>query len=330
MSIIMVESLTKHFKRQKRKKGFSGALESLFSRKYEIIKAVDSISFEIEKGEIIGYIGPNGAGKSTTIKMLVGILVPTSGSVEVNGLVPHENRIENARRMGVIFGQRTQLWWDIPVSESLNLMRYMYDIPEAQYRDNLKLFSRILGIDEFINAPVRQLSLGQKMRADLCMAFLHNPDILYLDEPTIGLDVVVKENVREFIRSINRDRGTSIILATHDMSDIEKLCPRVMVIDHGKIMYDGSLDKLRSKYGSEELLTVEAEGPISGVDDLRCFDILECETDGSKLAVRYDRRKISSSTILKWLMDRNKIKDFVVQETEIEEVIRKMYKSSNK
>ncbi len=330
MSIIMVESLTKHFKRQKRKKGFSGALESLFSRKYEIIKAVDSISFEIEKGEIIGYIGPNGAGKSTTIKMLVGILVPTSGSVEVNGLVPHENRIENARRMGVIFGQRTQLWWDIPVSESLNLMRYMYDIPEAQYRDNLKLFSRILGIDEFINAPVRQLSLGQKMRADLCMAFLHNPDILYLDEPTIGLDVVVKENVREFIRSINRDRGTSIILATHDMSDIEKLCPRVMVIDHGKIMYDGSLDKLRSKYGSEELLTVEAEGPVSGVDDLRCFDILECETDGSKLAVRYDRRKISSSTILKWLMDRNKIKDFVVQETEIEEVIRKMYKSSNK
>ncbi len=330
MSIITVDSLTKHFKRQKRKKGFSGALGSLFSRKYETIRAVDNISFEIEKGEIIGYIGPNGAGKSTTIKMLVGILVPTSGFVEVNGLVPHENRIENAKKMGVVFGQRTQLWWDIPVSESLNLMRYMYDIPESQYRDNLKLFSKILAIDEFINAPVRQLSLGQRMRADLCMAFLHNPDILYLDEPTIGLDVVVKENVREFIRSINRERGTTIILATHDMSDIEKLCPRVMVIDHGRIMYNGSLDKLKSKYGSEELLTVEAEGPISGVDDLRSFDIFECETDGSKLTVKYDRRKISSSTILKWLMDRNKIKDFVVQETEIEEVIRKMYKRSNK
>ncbi len=329
MPIIKVESLIKHFKRQKRKKGFSGALESLFSRKYETIRAVDNISFEIEKGEIIGYIGPNGAGKSTTIKMLVGILVPTSGSVLVNGLVPHENRIENARRMGVVFGQRTQLWWDIPVSESLNLMRYMYDIPESQYRDNLKLFSKILGIDEFINAPVRQLSLGQKMRADLCMAFLHNPHILYLDEPTIGLDVVVKENVREFIRNINRDRGTTIILATHDMSDIEKLSSQVMVIDHGQIMYDGSLDKLKTEYGSEEVLTVEAESPICGINELRSFDLIECETDENRLTVKYDRRKTSSSTILKWLMDRNEIKDFVVRETEIEEVIRRMYKSSN-
>ncbi len=329
MPIIKVENLRKHFKRQKRKKGFRGALESLFSRKYETIKAVESISFEIEKGEIIGYIGPNGAGKSTTIKMLVGILVPTSGSVKVNGLVPHENRIENARRMGVVFGQRTQLWWDIPVSESFNLIRHMYDIPESQYRDNLNLFSKILGIDEFINAPVRQLSLGQKTRADLCMAFLHNPDILYLDEPTIGLDVVVKENVREFIRNINQDRGTTIILATHDMSDIEKLSSRVMVIDHGRIMYDGSLDKLKTEYGSEELLTVEAQSSISGIDELKGFDLLECETDGNRLTVKYDRRKTSSSVILKWLMDRNEIKDFLVKETEIEEVIRKMYRSTS-
>lgn len=329
MPIIKVENLRKHFKRQKRKKGFRGALESLFSRKYEIIKAVESISFEIEKGEIIGYIGPNGAGKSTTIKMLVGILVPTSGSVLVNGLVPHENRIENARRMGVVFGQRTQLWWDIPVSESFNLIRHMYDIPGSQYRDNLKLFSRVLGIDEFINAPVRQLSLGQKMRADLCMAFLHNPDILYLDEPTIGLDVVVKENVREFIRNINQDRGTTIILATHDMSDIEKLSSRVMVIDHGRIMYDGSLNKLKTEYGSEELLTVEAQSSISGINELKSFDLIECETDENRLTVKYDRRKTSSSVILKWLMDRNEIKDFLVKETEIEEVIRKMYRSSN-
>lgn len=330
MSIIKVGSLTKEFRRQKRKKGFRGAVQSLFSRKYEIITAVNDVSFEIEKGEIIGYIGPNGAGKSTTIKMLVGILVPTSGSAEVNGLVPYENRIENAKRMGVVFGQRTQLWWDIPVSESFNLIRYMYNISDAQYHANLKLFSKILGIDEFINAPVRQLSLGQKMRADLCMAFLHNPDILYLDEPTIGLDVVAKENIREFIRSINRERSTTIMLTTHDMSDIEKLCPRVMVIDHGKIMYDGSLDRLKDSYGSEEVLTVETESIISSVDGLKNLGVLECQNEGNRLLVRYDRRKTSSSVILEWLMNRHKIKDFVVRETEIEAVIRKMYKSFNK
>ncbi len=330
MPIIGVQDLTKEFRRQKRKEGFLGAIQGLFNRKYEIIKAVDNISFEIEKGEIIGYIGPNGAGKSTTIKILVGILVPTSGSVEVNGLVPYENRIENAKRMGVVFGQRTQLWWDIPVSESLNLMRYMYDIPEIQYRDNLKLFSKILGIDEFINAPVRQLSLGQKMRADLCMAFLHNPDILYLDEPTIGLDVVAKENIREFIKGINRERGTTIMLTTHDMSDIEKLSSRVMVIDHGKIMYDGSLDKLKSRYGSEEMLTVETEDFISNVDGLERLGIIDCEVEANKLSIKYDRKKTNSSIILEWLMKRQKIKDFVVREIEIEAVIRRMYKSFDK
>ncbi|GAI59642.1 unnamed protein product, partial [marine sediment metagenome] len=188
MAIIKVENLCKEFRQRKGREGLNGAIRDLFNREYRIVKAVDGISFSIEKGEIIGYIGPNGAGKSTTIKMLTGILVPTSGNVEVNSLVPYKNRQQNAKRIGVVFGQRTQLWWDIPVSETLSLMRYIYNVPEKQYHDNLKIFSEILGLDEFINAPVRQLSLGQRMRADISCALLHNPDILYLDEPTIGLD----------------------------------------------------------------------------------------------------------------------------------------------
>lgn len=331
MALIEVCDLKKEFKHQKREKGFLGTVKGLIKREYEIKSAVDNISFSINRGEIVGYIGPNGAGKSTTIKILAGILVPTSGKVRVNGLIPYKSRIENAKKIGVVFGQRTQLWWDIPVSESLNLMRYMYRISDDQYNSNIKLFSDILDIHKFINLPVRQLSLGQRMRADLCAALLHNPDIIYLDEPTIGLDVMVKKSIREFIKEINRERDTTIILTTHDMSDIEKLCSRVMVIDHGNIMYDGSLEQLKSQYGSNEMLSIEIESSAnSNVEELYEQGVDEIKNDGSKIIVKYNKSVINSSAIVSWLMERFKVRDFIVYGTEIDEIIRQMYITNNK
>ena len=302
MSLIKVENLIKEFKQQKREKGFRGLMNSLFNREYIIKTAVDNISFNVDKGEIVGYIGPNGAGKSTTIKMLVGILVPTSGRVIVNGLEPYKKRKENAKNIGVVFGQRTQLWWDIPVSESLNLMKYMYRIPERKFKINLDLFSEILEIHKFINLPVRQLSLGQRMRADLCAALLHSPDIIYLDEPTIGLDVVVKKAIREFIKEINKTLGTTVILTTHDMADIEKLCSRVIVIDHGNIIYDDNLDYLRNKFGNEEILSVEFDEIIDNNDLLSQKGISEVNYNENKLIIKYDKKLINSSKVLGHLM----------------------------
>lgn len=325
MAIIKVENLCKEFRQRKGREGLIGAMRDLFNREYRIVKAVDGISFSIEKGEIIGYIGPNAAGKSTTIKMLTGILVPTSGNVEVNGLVPYKNREQNAKRIGVVFGQRTQLWWDIPVSETLSLMRYIYNVPEKQYHDNLRIFSEILGLDEFINAPVRQLSLGQRMRADISCALLHNPDILYLDEPTIGLDVVVKEKIREFIREINRTRSTTVILATHDMSDIERLSSRVMVINHGQIMYDGNLNSLKRKYGTEETVVADILGKIEDISELYELGVNEVKYEENKITIRYDTNNINSSTVVGWLVDKTDTRDINIIGTQIEDVIRRMY-----
>ncbi len=326
MSIIKVENLNKEFRQRKGREGLGGAIKDLFRREYNIIKAVNNVSFKLEKGEIVGYIGPNGAGKSTTIKMLTGILVPTSGHVEVNGLVPYKNREENAKSIGVVFGQRTQLWWDIAVSETLNLMRYLYKIPEKQYRDNLKIFSDILGLDEFINAPVRQLSLGQRMRADLICALLHNPDILYLDEPTIGLDVVVKERIREFIIEINRTRETTVILATHDMSDVEKLCRRVMIINHGQIIYDGKLSGLIRKYGTEETIVVDLLTNIDDLSGLYELGVNEVNRDDKTLTIKYENSTVNSSAVLEWLMNRTSVKDLNIVGTQIEDVIRRIYR----
>lgn len=325
MSIIQVENLQKIFRQRKGREGLKGAMQDLFKREYRIVHAVNSISFSVDEGEIVGYIGPNGAGKSTTIKMLVGILVPSGGNVTVNGLIPFKNQEKNAKRIGVVFGQRTQLWWDIPVSETLSLMRYIYKVTEEQYRENLKIFGDILGLDEFINAPVRQLSLGQRMRADICCALLHNPDILYLDEPTIGLDVVVKERIREFVKEINRQRGTTVILATHDMSDIERLSSRVMVINYGDIMYDGSLNSLRRKYGTEETVTADILGEITDINGLHELGVSDVNYEENKITIKYDTEKINSSAVVGWLMDRTETKDINVAGTQIEDVIRRMY-----
>ncbi|MGA9694805.1 MAG: ATP-binding cassette domain-containing protein [Dehalococcoidales bacterium] len=329
MTIIKVENLCKDYRQRKGREGLTGAIKDVFKREDKIVKAVDNISFSVEKGEIVGYIGPNGAGKSTTIKMLIGILVPSSGAIDVNGVIPFKHRELNARRIGVVFGQRTQLWWDIPLSETLSLMRYVYDVPEQQYQENLKIFADILAIDKFIHTPVRQLSLGQRMRADISVALLHNPDILYLDEPTIGLDVVVKERIREFILEVNKKRNTTVILATHDMSDIERLSSRVMVINTGKLVYDGNLDTLKKRYGSEEMIVAELANKIEDTSELTGMGVDEIKYQDNKITIKYDSLKINSSTVLKWLIDKAETKDISIKVTPIEDVIRKMYAVRN-
>ncbi|RKP53071.1 ATP-binding cassette domain-containing protein [Cohnella endophytica] len=303
-----------------------GAFKDFVAPRYEQKDAVNEVSFSIDKGEIVGYIGPNGAGKSTTIKMMVGILVPTSGTVTIGGLVPFENRLENSRRIGVVFGQRTQLWWDIPVIETYKLMQYIYKIPKVRFEHNIRQFADILGIDEFVNTPVRQLSLGQRMRADLCAALLHDPEIIYLDEPTIGLDVDVKERVRGFIKEVNRSRETTVILTTHDTSDLDKLCSRVMVIDQGTLMYDGDLDYLKKNYSGHDILTVETENELpDGLLAGRFGDAFTRE--GRKCHVRVSPETDSSAECIAWFLGSATVKDIQIRQTEIDEVIRNLYGS---
>lgn len=245
--MIKVCNLTKEFKTNKKYPGFGGAIKSFFSKEYTIKRAVDDMNFQINDGEVVGYIGSNGAGKSTTIKMMTGILTPTSGSVEVDGVIPYEERTRNAMNIGVVFGQRTQLWWDLPLSESFSLLRDIYGVAKEEYEERMKFFNEVLGIDDFMLSPVRTLSLGQRMRADLAASLIHNPKILYLDEPTIGLDVVVKEKVRNAIKEINNKFNTTVILTTHDLEDIEELCNRIIIIDKGVKIYDGKFKRNKRK-----------------------------------------------------------------------------------
>ncbi|MDN5293110.1 MAG: viologen exporter family transport system ATP-binding protein [Eubacteriales bacterium] len=253
LAIINVRNLTKEFKIYHHREGVIGAIKDLFHREYRIIRAVDGINMTIEPGEIVGYIGANGAGKSTTIKMLTGILVPTAGEVVVNGFVPYRDREEYTRHIGVVFGQRSQLWWDIAVLESLKLLRRIYRVPEKAFRERLAFFDDLLGLGEFLHLPVRRLSLGQRMRCELAAALLHNPPLLFLDEPTIGLDVLAKARIREFLLQVNREFGTTILLTTHDLKDIEALCPRVIIIDKGRILYDGGREDLLRQWGHDDL-----------------------------------------------------------------------------
>lgn len=324
-TVIRVEKLGKDYQVRKRTERF---WKDMFSRQYEVKKAVEDINFEITEGEIVGYIGPNGAGKSTTIKMLTGILQPDRGEVIVNGIQPGKQRVDNAKNIGVVFGQRTQLWWDIPVKDTLHLMKYMYHIPEQTYQENLKLYSDILGLGEFMHLPVRQLSLGQRMRADIACAILHNPQILYLDEPTIGLDIFVKENVRSFIHEINQKKRTTVVLTTHDMSDIEKLCSRVMVIDKGRIIYDGSLLNLRAKYGHLE--SVEAKGVWDDAfqEEIKRLPSISVAQEENQIMIQYDNRKVDSDKILFLLMKNQRIFDIKVHEQSLDGIIKQLYDSS--
>ena len=260
MAQIIAENLVKKYQVPDRDPGLRGAVKALFHPRYREITAIDHINFSIEKGEIVGYIGPNGAGKSTTLKMLSGILYPTAGSVTVNGLVPYRDRKRNARQIGVVFGNRSQLYWDLPVIDSYQLNRRLYDIPDTIYRENLAYFTEIFDLGDLLNQPVRLLSLGQKMRATIAGAMLHSPEILFLDEPTIGLDVTSKLKIRDFIRQINQKSGTTVILTSHDMGDIESLCERIILIDEGKKKYDGPVLEFENTFGGNYSISFKAVG----------------------------------------------------------------------
>ena len=316
--IISVTHLCKVFTVARRK---GSGLQALFAREYKNISAVDQISFAIQPGELVGYLGPNGAGKSTTLKMLTGILVPSSGEVIVNGRVPWRERQAHVARIGAVFGQRDILWWDLPVIDSFDLLKHIYKVPSDRFTQNLNHFREILALDEFIHTPVRALSLGQRMRANLAAALLHDPDIVFLDEPTIGLDVVAKERIREFIQQINRERGTTIILTTHDLSDVEKLCERVMMIDHGKLLFDGALAELRRRFGGERELVVDFADDYA---DVSIDGATLTSREGIRATYRFSQA-LSASDLIGRLSAHYRLSDLSVREPQIEDTVRRIY-----
>jgi ABC-2 type transport system ATP-binding protein len=287
---------------------------------------VDGVSFRLEAGEMVGYIGPNGAGKSTTIKMLTGILVPSGGHIMIDGRVPHQQRVEHVRRIGVVFGQRTQLWWDLPTIESFELLRYIYRIPEQRWRKNLDAFTELLDLDAFLETPVRQLSLGQRMRADLAAALLHEPAILFLDEPTIGLDVVAKERIRQFLANINRERGVTVILTTHDLEDITRLCQRVVLIDHGHVIYDGGLEDLRTRFGRQRTLVVDLDEVANG---LQVPNAELVRREGPRVWLRFDREVTTAAALIAAVAARYRVRDLTVEEPAIEGIVRGIYETGS-
>jgi ABC-2 type transport system ATP-binding protein len=316
MSLIEVEHLRKTFRIAARKGGAFGTLRTLVSRDYRLVEAVDDISFKLERGEMVGYIGPNGAGKSTTIKMLTGILVPTSGHLVVDGRVPSEERVAHVRQIGVVFGQRTQLWWDLPTVESFELLRHVYRIPHDRWRANMDTFTHLLDLAPF--------SLGQRLRADLAAALLHEPSILFLDEPTIGLDVVAKERIRQFLTHVNSEDGITVILTTHDLQDIARLCQRVVLIDHGRIMYDGALHALRERWGRQRTLVVDLD---EDVDEIEVPHAELVRREGPRAWLRFDRDQTTAAALIGAVSARYTVRDLTVEEPEIEAIVRHIYES---
>jgi ABC-2 type transport system ATP-binding protein len=322
MAIIQTAQLRKVFRSIKRRPGIAGAAAALFSREYEDKVAVDDVTMSLEAGELVGYLGPNGAGKSTTIKMLTGILVPTSGSIRVAGIVPHQHRQANAQNIGVVFGQRSQLYWDLPLRESFSLLRSIYDVPRDRFRQNLEHFSAILDLERFMDTPVRQLSLGERMRGDFAAAMLHDPKIVYLDEPTIGLDVVAKEAIREFITAVNRERGTTVILTTHDLADVERLTKRIILIDDGRVIFDGPLERLRTEYGTHRTLVVTLAESCEGL----AIPGAEVESrEGNVVRLRFDRRVLSAEALIRHVMDICTVSDVSIIEPDIDTIVRRIY-----
>jgi ABC-2 type transport system ATP-binding protein len=332
MAMIEVRNLRKDFRIFKHREGVWGAVRDLFQRRYETLAAVDDISLSIEEGEFVGYIGPNGAGKSTTIKMMTGILVPTSGEILAAGYRPYQDRTRYTKSIGVVFGQRTQLWWDIAVIESFKLLQRIYDVPQGQFLERLALFKEMLDLGDYLHSPVRKLSLGQRMRCDIAAALLHSPKILFLDEPTIGLDVVAKDRIREFLKDINRNLRTTILLTTHDLSDIEELCRRVVIIDRGKLLYDGTLEDLRQRLGRFNLIYVHLQdrrdrerldtalGRGNGVH-WEHLDELSCR-------IRFNRAEFSSAEIIRTIVNDVPVRDIYVEAEPIEEIIKSIYRRS--
>lgn len=324
MDIIQVKDLSKEYKIVRRDSGIKNAFKSFIKREYRIVRAVDKVSFSIKKGEIVGYIGPNGAGKSTTIKMLSGILKPDEGIINIMGMDPTVDRIKYVKEIGVVFGQKSQLWWDIPAEDSFDLLKDIYKIPDDEYEKNKQELVKILHLEEIIKSPVRQLSLGERMKCELVASLLHSPKILFLDEPTIGLDAISKVIVRDFIKKINKLKKITVILTTHDMADIESLTDRLIMIGHGKKLYDGSVKDIKKKYSNEKIVEVIYEGMLKDKIVNDKIDILE-ESQGL-IRMKIDTRRIMVSDIVRKYSEVCEIKDINVIETGIDDIIYKLYK----
>ena len=321
MSFIEVNQISKSFRVARKKSGLKASIKSFFKREYIDVKAVEDVSFSIEKGEIVGYIGPNGAGKSTTIKILSGILVPDSGKCKINGMIPWKNRVEYVKNIGVVFGQRSQLWWDIPAEDTFDLLRDIYEIPEEEYQATKKELIERLNLSDIINIPVRQLSLGQRMRCEIAASLLHNPEILFLDEPTIGLDAVSKQVVRDFIKELNRDKHTTILLTSHDMSDITTLAKRIILIGKGHVLYDGSLKKLQNRYEDEKYVFVKTKDNLT----IRNKGIKKKTKNKEGYDLVIDTNQISINELLNIISKKITIEDIEIDHESIDNIIVKLY-----
>ena len=330
--MIYVNDLRKEFKKTIKEPGLKGSVKALFKPNNEIIKAVDGISFHVGKGEMLGFIGPNGAGKSTVIKMLTGILTPTSGTCEINGFIPQENRQKYVKEIGVVFGQRTQLWWDLALRETYSVLKEIYNVPDNEFKKRMAFLNEVLELDDFISSPVRTLSLGQRMRADIAASLLHNPKVLFLDEPTIGLDVVVKDNIRNAIQKINAEEGTTVILTTHDLADIEMLCNRIVMIDKGKMVFDGQISDLKHEFGQMRDLCFELNfaddiSKLNYVTDLKLEDDdLKIKNEGAAVSVRFDSDAVSVENMLSYTLSKVHVKDINLKDADIEEIICRIYR----
>ena len=310
-NIIQIRNITKEFRVPDRREGLIGSIRDLFSRRYHTLRAVDDISMDIAQGEIIGYLGPNGAGKSTTIKMMTGVLEPSSGEILVNGKVPYKNRTENCENIGVVFGQRSQLWWSLPLIESFKLLRDLYMVPEKEYEEMIELYRSLVDIEPILHKPVRQMSLGQRTLSDILAAFLHNPAIVFLDEPTIGLDVSMKSKIRELILGLNKEKNTTVILTTHDMGDVDALCRRIVIIDKGTKIYDNDIDHLKNYFGSYRTLKLKL-------------------SDDTWEEMLIDEKTTDVMDVIMAKQKETKIKDVKILEISTEEVIKKIYEGGTK
>lgn len=326
-TVIEIKNVSKEFKVLNRREGLKGSIKDLFSRDYKIVKAVDDISMTIDQGEIVGYLGPNGAGKSTTIKMMTGVLEPSSGEIIVNGRIPYKNRTQNAAEIGVVFGQRSQLWWALPLIESFKLLKDIYGISDADYKNMMDFYQSQVDIEPILHKPVRQMSLGQRTLSDILAAFLHNPRIVFLDEPTIGLDVSMKSKIRTLIHALNKEKNTTVILTTHDMGDVDALCRRIVIIDKGKMLYDNDMEHLKNFFGSYRTLKVRVKGDLKAEAEVIGKELSEFQVtaDDEWISILVDEDKRKVIDVLGQLQQTRQIRDMQLEEISTEDVIKKIY-----
>jgi ABC-2 type transport system ATP-binding protein len=318
MPIVEFKNVSKHYKVLNRHEGIAGGLRDLFSRDYKTIKAVDQVSFSVEAGEMVGCLGPNGAGKSTTIKMMTGVLMPTSGEISVGGRIPYKDRTKTAAEIGVVFGQRSQLWWSLPLIESFKILRDIYDISEEDYAKQIALYESLVDLTPLYSKPVREMSLGQRTLCDILAAFLHNPSIVFLDEPTIGLDVAMKAKIRELIKTLNRVNNTTIILTTHDIGDVDALCKRIVIIDKGVMIYDDSAERLATFFGQYRTLRIRTDDEIT-------YENVTIACEDGWVNITTKENEVPVMEILQNLQKKHKISDIRIEEITTEEIIKKIY-----